>query len=66
MSLYENLEFPPAPADRPYTFINMVCTIDGKTVSGSREEDVVGLGSKFDQSVMDEIESAADAVLQGG
>lgn len=66
MSLYGSLEFPPAPPDRPYTFINMVCTIDGKTVSDTREHDVVGLGSKFDQAVMDDIESAADAVLQGG
>lgn len=66
MSLYEHLVFPKAPANRPYTFINMVCTIDGKTVSDTRDQDVVGLGSKFDQTVMDRIESAADAVLQGG
>jgi riboflavin biosynthesis pyrimidine reductase len=66
LTLYASLEFPAAPENRPYTFINMVCTIDGKTVTDTRDQDVVGLGSKFDQSVMDNIESSADAVLQGG
>lgn len=65
MSPYSNLSFPPPPSDRPYTFINMVATIDGKTVL-EVGEDVVGLGSKVDQEAMDHIESAADAVLIGG
>jgi len=65
VSPYSNLTFPPAPSDRPYTFINMVATIDGKTVI-EVGEDVVGLGSKVDQEAMDHIESAADAVLIGG
>lgn len=66
MNIYEDLTFPPAPDDRPYTFINMVATIDGKTVIGEKGEDVVGLGSKVDQVLMDRIEAAADAVLIGG
>lgn len=66
MSIYENLRFPEAPANRPYTFINMVSTIDGKTVIGDRDDSAIGLGSKLDQTLMDRIESAANAVLLGG
>lgn len=66
MTIYEDLTFPKAPEDRPYSFINMVATIDGKTVIGDRDDSVVGLGSKTDQSLMDKIESASDAVLIGG
>lgn len=66
MNIYADLEFPPSPANRPYTFINMVSTIDGKTVIGDRDDSAVGLGSKLDQNLMDRIESASDAVLIGG
>lgn len=66
MTIYGDLQMPSAPVDRPYTFINMVATIDGKTVVGEPGEDVVGLGSKTDQELMDRIEAAADAVLIGG
>lgn len=66
MTIYENLSFPEAPTDRPYTFINMVETIDGKTVIGDRGDSVAGLGSKVDQQLMDRIEAASDAVLIGG
>lgn len=66
MTIYSNLEFPEAPIDRPYTFINMVSTIDGKTVIDGRENSVIGLGSRVDQQVMDLIERASDAVLIGG
>jgi 2,5-diamino-6-(ribosylamino)-4(3H)-pyrimidinone 5'-phosphate reductase len=66
LTIYDDLAFPPAPPDRPYTFINMVATIDGKTVIGDRGDSVVGLGSKLDQQLMDKIESASDAVLIGG
>jgi riboflavin biosynthesis pyrimidine reductase len=65
MDIYADLKFPEAPKDRPYTFINMIATIDGKTVSGDRGESVAGLGSKVDQELMDRIESASDAVLLG-
>ena len=65
MNIYSNLDFPPAPADRPYTFINMIATIDGKTVIGDRGDSVAGLGSSVDQELMDRIEQASDAVLLG-
>ncbi len=54
-----------APDDRPYVFINMVATIDGKTISSARGEPVEDLGSDFDKVVMRRIEDAADAVLIG-
>src|SRR5258705_4285798 len=43
----------------------MVATIDGKTVSGDRGDDVVDLGSKVDHVLMRRIEDQADAVLVG-
>jgi len=63
--MYENLSFPEPPKDRPYTFINMVATIDGKTVSGSDQEPVSDLGSETDHQVMRRLEDAADGVLVG-
>lgn len=59
------LEFEPAPLDRPTVFANMVSTVDGKTVTGSRDEPVQDLGSKFDQRTMRQIGAHADAVLIG-
>jgi len=58
-------EWAPAPDDRPYTAINMVATIDGKTVSGARGEPVQDLGSSNDHQLMRKIENAAQAVLIG-
>jgi len=63
--LYQQLKFPPTPEDRPYTFINMVATIDGKILSGHRDETVSDLGSKIDHLAMKRIEGAADAIMVG-
>ncbi len=63
-SVYQDLEFPPAPADRPMVFINMVSTIDGKILSGGRNEPV-HLGSAADQATMHALEGMADGVLIG-
>lgn len=67
MQIYGDLTFPieNAPAGRPYTFINMVTTIDGKILTGRRGEPVEDLGSKTDHANMRLIERAADAVLIG-
>jgi len=64
-NIYADLEFPPPVDDRPYTYINMVATIDGKTVSGDRGDNVVDLGSKVDHELMDRIEAASDAIILG-
>lgn len=63
--MYPDLTFPAAPADRPYVFINMVSTIDGKILTGERDEPVMDLGSKMDHATMRQIEGASDAVLIG-
>lgn len=63
--VYSILEFPKAPTDRPYTYINMVATIDGKIITGGRSEPVVDLGSSVDHKLMKRIEAASDAVLLG-
>jgi len=63
--LYLFLKFPEAPTDRPYTFINMVATIDGKILSGTRDESVDDLGSDIDSLAMKRIEAAADAIMAG-
>lgn len=64
---YPVLEFPinSAPKDRPYVFINMVSTVDGKIITGKRGEPVQDLGSKTDHIAMREIQSVADGVLIG-
>jgi len=62
---YEDITFPDPPADRPYTVINMVTTLDGKILTGDRDEHVMDLGSKTDHAVMRHIESKADAVVIG-
>lgn len=59
---YTALEFPDAPADRPYTAINMVMSADGRTtVEGSEH----GLGSETDQRLMRELRVHFDVVLNG-
>jgi riboflavin biosynthesis pyrimidine reductase/predicted DsbA family dithiol-disulfide isomerase len=63
--VYNSLEFPAAPANRPYVFINMVATIDGKILSGGRNDSVADLGSKIDHLLMKRTERAADAVVLG-
>ncbi|MBI3721734.1 MAG: dihydrofolate reductase family protein, partial [Fimbriimonas ginsengisoli] len=65
-AIYAGLELLPPPADRPTVLIDMVATIDGKTVSGGRNEDVLDLGSKLDHQILRRLEGAVDAVILGG
>ncbi len=65
VEIYKSLSFPLPSATRPTVFINMVSTIDGKTISGERNESVIDLGSKIDHLLMRRIESHADAVILG-
>ena len=59
---YTALEFPAAPADRPYVIVNMVASVDGKTVIAGTER---GLGSAIDQQLLRELRFHADVVLNG-
>lgn len=63
--VYRGLLFPAGPPDRPYVAINMVTTIDGKIVTGSRNEPVMDLGSAVDHAVLRRLEHAAQAVMIG-
>lgn len=57
-----SLTFPDPPAERPYVYINMVASVDGKiTVEGSER----GLGSDVDKRLFYELRGHADAVLDG-
>ncbi len=66
MTPYSNVEFEPAPVDRPTVYVNMVATIDGKIVTGTRDEDVMDLGSKTDHQAMANLDRVSDACLIGG
>lgn len=63
--VYPGLVFGPAPDDRPYIAMNMISTLDGKILSGERDEPVADLGSERDHLTMRQIERAAGAVLIG-
>lgn len=63
--LYADLSLGTPLDGRPYVAINMAATIDGKIVTGERDEAVMDLGSKVDHEAMRRIEAAADAVMIG-
>ncbi|MER3495734.1 MAG: hypothetical protein C4320_02270, partial [Armatimonadota bacterium] len=63
--IYADLNLGPAPADRPYVVMDMVSTIDGKTVTGTDKDDVSDLGSAVDHALMKRIEEACDGVMVG-
>jgi len=63
--IYRNIEFPKGVGSRPYTFINMVSTVDGKIITGERDENVSDLGSNYDHFIMHRLENKADGVLVG-
>jgi riboflavin biosynthesis pyrimidine reductase len=64
-SAYPDLVIPESTGKRPYLAINMIATLDGKILSGERDEHVMDLGSKFDHATMRTIEAAFDAVIIG-
>jgi riboflavin-specific deaminase-like protein len=63
--LYERINFPDPPEDRPYIFINMVASVDGKTLLTDRGTTAKGLGSQTDQILMRRLQRNADAALIG-
>jgi riboflavin biosynthesis pyrimidine reductase/predicted DsbA family dithiol-disulfide isomerase len=64
-ALYKDIRFTNPHSDRPFTFMNMVSTIDGKIITGERDESVSDLGSDVDHLLMRRLEQKADAVLVG-
>ena len=65
-ALYERIKFPEPPADRPYVYINMVSTIDGKIVLGESDGPAAGVGGPTDQLLFRRLQHNADAALIGG
>jgi riboflavin biosynthesis pyrimidine reductase len=63
--VYPTLELPSGWPDRPHVAINMVATIDGKIVTGGRDEPVQDLGSALDHATMRQIQAAFDGVMIG-
>jgi 2,5-diamino-6-(ribosylamino)-4(3H)-pyrimidinone 5'-phosphate reductase len=63
-AIYDALrdDFPPPPADRPYLFLNMVTSVDGKAALNGGAS---GIGSALDKRLMKAIRAACDAVLNG-
>lgn len=59
---YTVLAFGAPKTDRPYVIVNMVSSIDGRTVIGRTEQ---GLGSDADQLLMRELRYHSDIVLSG-
>jgi riboflavin biosynthesis pyrimidine reductase len=64
-TVYTSLEFPDRSRPGPYVVLNMISTVDGKILSGERDEHVMDLGSEVDRATMRGIEGAVDAVLVG-
>src|SRR5205085_11424730 len=63
--LYKRIAFPSPPIDRPYVFINMVSTVDGKIVLGAPGGPAKGLGGPTDQVLFRRLQHSADAALIG-
>lgn len=63
-TIYDAITFPSPPPERPYTWINMVTTLDGRVTLG-RGRIRTPLGSKLDRVIMSRLRVHADAVLQG-
>jgi riboflavin biosynthesis pyrimidine reductase len=51
-----------APADRPFVFLNMVCTVDGRATVEGR---TAALGDEGDLEMLVELRTIADALLVG-
>lgn len=64
-SLYRKLKLPEPPAHRPYLFVNMVATVDGKIVLGGPGGPAKGLGGPIDQELFRRLQANCDAALIG-
>ncbi len=65
VDLYGHLRFPDPPSDRPYTYVNMVSTVDGKILIGPRGSTAKGVGGPTDQILMRRLEENAECALIG-
>lgn len=63
-SIYDDLTFPPPPPERPFVYVNMVATVDGKATL-ARGTHPRPIGSEVDRALMARLRVHADAVLRG-
>lgn len=61
---YADLSFPEGPGDRPYTWVNMIVSLDGKAVFGPPGS-TWAIGSEVDHRIFKELRRHADAVVSG-
>lgn len=61
---YADLSFPEGPGDRPYTWVNMIVSLDGKAVFGPPGS-TWKIGSEVDHQIFKELRRHADAVVTG-
>lgn len=64
-ALYTHIAFPTAPVDRPYLYINMAATADGKIVIGEIGGTAKGVGGPTDQRLFRRLQRQCDAALLG-
>jgi riboflavin biosynthesis pyrimidine reductase len=64
--LYTRLNFPDAPDDRPYVYINMASTVDGKIVLKEHGGTAAGIGGPTDQLLFRRLQKNAGGALIGG
>jgi riboflavin biosynthesis pyrimidine reductase len=64
--LYTHFHFPEPPPDRPYLFVNMVATVDGRILLGEVGESAIGVGEATDQLLFRRLQRVADAAMLGG
>ena len=65
-ALYARITFPGPPPDRPYLYINMVATVDGKIIIGDPGSSAIGVGGPTDQLLFRRLQHTCDATLLGG
>lgn len=61
--VFHDLTFPEPPPDRPYTVLNFVSTLDGRTTLGDTGARFIG--SAVDHRVMQRLRTVADGLLHG-
>lgn len=64
--LYTSLVFPEPPPLRPYVYINMVSTLDGKIVLGEPTSLATGMGSPTDYLLFRRLQLLCDVVMVSG
>jgi len=64
LSIYDELDLPAGRDGRPYTAVNMVTTVDGKTTL-DRNRIRQPIGSQLDRTLMARLRANFDAVIRG-